>query len=544
MRPPSDHELIFLLFSVDPRERKLALQLICETIEAGYPIKLERNLDIARGVANQKSSTDREVRLWLYKVIGLVRHREYLPYLKGQLQLEEDDEGRAWAAAALVAIEGHAAGTSSLKESGYSEIEVQRTGIKARYFQPQGPPIESGLVRKILLENDPLELRWLSLVYGKDPSLVPRPAVQEMNTHDHPLVSEYSLWALNRDPQGGITDARMSPQELPAAPENVRRWYYRLLTHRAEALYLNWDLVEQGMADSHPQAREGLAMGLAELQLKGETAERVIEWFDSEKDRGVRRALMKGFVTHRSRTTIYRRKVQKILNDQLASADVSEFEGLLPPQPRYHPARIFIVQRSSRRKATGAPLLGIPDFRDSVNDFFSFIAVDTVDFSSNRDSDQLNIVRSFIDNFRGQSDISHLPSSDLIPLLTGDGIILGIRGTGNAPVALRAALEIRRSHQHLNKFDMRFGVHCGSTNLITLSDNSRQLIGHAVNWSARVMACANANQVLISNDYYSQVLHSGREPLPGFVVEPVEGLVAKGGHAVEAYDVAESFPET
>jgi class 3 adenylate cyclase len=534
MRTPSDVELTYLLESIDPRDRKLGLQLICETVEAGQRIDLSRNPRLAALVARCKGSADVEVRRWFYKVIGLSRHRGDLPYLLGQLTSEDDQEGLSWAAAALVAIDGQAQGVHALNNAGFSGLEIEQTLVRARYFRPDGPPVEPRAVRRILDTNEPLQLRWLSLVYGKHSALVPIEVIRDMNTHEHPLVAEYSLWALVRDPRADASSAAFYPQDLPKAPANVRRWYYRLLTHDPNAILPNWDVVEFGIKDDDPKAREGLAMGLTETTPRMHNAARLAEWFNTETDRGVRRALMKCFVRNRSRSSIYKALALSVTAASDPEEIEAEFGGILPPPRRNTSSRLFVISRAP--KAKGAELFGIPDIHTVATETFVFIAVDTVGFSDRADREQLAIVQSFVDSFRSQQDIARLPSEDVVPLFTGDGLILGIRGSENVLVPLKAALDIRTRQQNLFKYELRFGVHCGVTQFLTLSDGTHQLIGHAVNWTTRVMTCASNNQVLLSGDYWGQVLHEGREELPGYHFKEVLGLHDKRDNPVRAFE--------
>ena len=534
MKPPSRAELVYLLRREVPRDRKLALQLICETIEAGWTLDWRRDPELARLVSEQKGSPDTDVRRWLYKVIGLSRDIAFVPYLRGQLTVESDPEGRSWGAAALIAIAGADAAFDYFRSAGHSQSEINDSLVSARYFRPLGPPIDHQIINRLLNENEPLSLRWLSLIYGKKADLVPRDMVRELNRHDHPLVAEYSLWALTHDPLSRFSDTSLFPQDLPAMPANVRRWYYQFLTHDPLAVLPNWDVVEVAMSDPAPEARQGLATGLAQLRLPRHLAEQMVQWFEVEGDIGVRRALMKGFIHNRRHSAVYRSTVAAVQSAMNGAVGAGEFGGLLPPAPS-KAASIFVVQRA--RRAKGPELLGIPDIRDATEDFFSFLAVDTVRFSERPDKEQLAIVQSFVDSFRAQQDISRLPSEDVIPLFTGDGLILAVRGASNATVVLDSALDIRRRQLSLFKYELRFGVHCGSTQLVLLSDGSRQLIGHAINWTARVMSCAEPSEILVSGAYYGQVLHDGRELLRGYSLERVTGLTDKLDNAVDALRV-------
>lgn len=169
--------------------------------------------------------------------------------------------------------------------------------------------------------------------------------------------------------------------------------------------------------------------------------------------------------------------------------------------------------------SSGAAVPVIADFHVQSAYFF---AMDTVSYSSKSDSEQMSIVRSFLSEVAQSDEMRNIASEAVVPLFTGDGLIVGILGAQNRYVPLHVALSLLRKLESVYAFEIRFGIHVGSVNLVDMSDGSRQLLGHAVNESARVMSGAPPNGVVVSDSYYVDVLHRGREVVPGFRFEPID----------------------
>jgi class 3 adenylate cyclase len=139
-------------------------------------------------------------------------------------------------------------------------------------------------------------------------------------------------------------------------------------------------------------------------------------------------------------------------------------------------------------------------------------------------------------NALGESDVvRRIKDDELICLLTGDGLFAAFRNVENRHAPLRLALSIREIFGHLRAYRLRFGVNSGPASLIQLSNGSQQLIAHAINWTARVMAAATDNVVLLSEHYYEENVRSASDQFPGYAFERVPDLVTKKGEPVPAY---------
>jgi len=160
-----------------------------------------------------------------------------------------------------------------------------------------------------------------------------------------------------------------------------------------------------------------------------------------------------------------------------------------------------------------------------------FLAIDTVSFSERADEDQLSIVRSLLSEVSREPHLSALPAGAVIPLFTGDGLIVAILTPEHRLLPLRSALWLQRKLGSVYAFELRLGIHFGSVNVVSMSDGSRQVLGHAINESVRVMSGAAANEILVSESYFVDVLHRGREPFPGYQFT-AKVVTDKFGHGI------------
>ena len=285
-----------MLASHEPEQIKAGLQLACEILEGGQAFLDYTFLNL--GLPAHLLSPEIRVRRWSYKLVALLKDERYLDQLEDALLgFETDPENRGWASAAY---------------SGLAD-EVRKSQLTARLSDYKGTSLE--LAAKLYArgepardeldlkgwEREPLARKWLCLLcgYARD-----NPRTIDQRFGDLDLVRssikdsdievvEYSIWAEHRHPDGSFRYLLRRPDELLAFP-NVRRWLYRLLTKNAAAALSNLDLLTEKMDASNETsvvAREGLAQGLANLQLDERRVE-TIDWFGDEPSPRVRLALV------------------------------------------------------------------------------------------------------------------------------------------------------------------------------------------------------------------------------------------------------------
>ncbi|WP_430495929.1 hypothetical protein ACQRWP_16810 [Micromonospora trifolii] len=522
MALPSGEELLALLASGDDALAKRALQRLCYAIEAGRRVDLTKDPRLYAATANLKGSTDLHVRRWLYKLIGLLRIEQLAPWLAGQLNgVDTDLENMSWAAGALHVVAGTAHTRTSLVKIGL-DPDAAAVKLAAGYFRGS-VPVEPVVLRKAMADDDPLVHRWISLRYGRDPSVLPKEVLGDLVTSSTASVAEYAVWAVHNDPRGRISDIPLHPQDFGRFPPNVRRWYLRVLLKNGTNLLPYVDLVRAGMSDDASVVREGLALGLVDVGFGAELASELADWYAREDDPVVQLAIARVMFAKRRR----HRQFQQILKAERTIN--SSFVGQLFSVERpLRPSKIFLpTQRRTRKEPTvPSPLPAITGQRQEN---VYLLGIDTVDFSKRSDRQQYTIFRDLLDSLRHEDILVAEDPDDVAVLLTGDGVFVGFRQVTSRLSPIRLALRLRRMYQELRAYDLRFGVNSGPATWIYFESGGPQLISHAVNWTARVMSAAGANQILVSDSYYQQCVRPATDELPAVSFVSVSGNTTKHG---------------
>lgn len=504
---PSDAELVSLLASVDARDRKDGLQAICEALEDGYELRLENNLLLAGLIAAQRNSSDEVLRRWFYKYVGLGQATAYLPVLLTRASAERDPQTIAWLIGAVVALMGLEEALDHLRNAGVNEDLLVHAPTFGAYFLPELR--NKNLVGVVTTDEDALLRRWASFLSSRWRESELQEYVKELNQTEDPEIAEFSVWSMTRS-SGRLVDTRLEPDRIPNLPSQVRRWAYHLIAADREARLAYFDLIADARSSEREErVREGLATGLVRSPLTGPWLDFTAEWASEETSPRVERILMRALAKGRR-----------------GSRSHHVFAT------RRQRARSPIPERAQRT------MFGVNRIDSSRREMVYFFAIDTVSFSEASDSDQLSIVTSLLTELAGQTELLSVPGGNVITLFTGDGVIIGIRGAENALAPLRSAVALHRKLQTVYRYEARFGLNCGSVYLLAMSDGSTQMIGHAINQTVRVMGATPANTVAMSEAYYTEVLHQGREPFPGYTFARRESE-DKHGNALMYFDVLE-----
>ncbi|GIF02771.1 nucleotidyl cyclase domain-containing protein [Actinoplanes siamensis] len=530
MALPSGAELLALLASGDDILVKNALQRLCYAIEAGQRVDLSRDPRLYAAIVNLKGSTDRYVRRWLYKLVALLRIGQLAPWLIGQLDgVDTDPENISWAAGALHVVAGRAFARRNLAGVGIDPDAVA-IQLAAGYFQVSAP-VERSVLRKAMDDDDPLLHRWISLRYGRDPSVLPKEVLADLVSGSTASVTEYAVWAIHNDPHGRIADIPLYPQDFAKFPSSVRRWYLRVLLKDRANLLPYIDLVRQGMSDEAPAVREGLALGLIDTSFSADFADELSGWYVRERDPVVRLAIARSMFSQRRRHQQFQqllgaeRRAEGSLVGRLFSADRS---------PR--PSKIFVP--TSRRRRKGSVLRSpLPAILGESQENVYLLGIDTVDFSKRTDRQQYTIFRDLLDSLRHEEVLAVEDPADIATLLTGDGVFVGFRKVTSRLSPIRVALRLKRMYEELRGYELRFGINSGPATWVFFDSGGPQLISHAVNWTARVMSAAGANQILISDSYYQQCIRPAADELPEVKFDSVSGHTTKHGEPLPMWQV-------
>ena len=285
-----------MLASPDVEQVKAGFQRACEILESKQAFI--NNDFLKMGLTAHLQSPELRVRRWAYKLIALLKDAGYLDQLEmALLGFEKDPENRGWASAAFSGLADE--GRKTRVTDRLSDYRGTSLELAARLYA-RGEPTRDDLDLSVW-EQEPLARKWLCLLCGyaqdnprtMDQRFSDLDLVRNSIGDDDIEVVEYSIWAEHRHPDGSFRNLLRKPDELLAFP-NVRRWVYRLLTKNADAATSNLDLLTEKMDavnETSEVAREGLAQGLASLQLEERRLE-TLDWFATEASPRVKFALV------------------------------------------------------------------------------------------------------------------------------------------------------------------------------------------------------------------------------------------------------------
>lgn len=316
--------IIQLISHEEDTFQKKGLQNLCEFIEDGGDLSSKQYHNVLKSISKLKKSEFVLVRRWLYKAIGLLKEKKYIPYLISQLkEFEDDSENRTWIIAVLHLLHDNKEESDSIIGSS----NTSDSGLIARgYFDSDAlNEVNPKLFRKILDKNDPLELKWFSLLYGDNKEAIrlenesSKDLLIQLNSHDDPKVAEYSIWALHHSDDGSFTDSTILPHQIFNQEPNVRRWLYRLIMKDLNSTLVNLDLIKEAIDNEQDiSAREGLAKGLREYADSDNIKQILTKWFEAEQSERVKLVLLEEFVEH---SGIYSEILEKSLG--LSKSEVS-----------------------------------------------------------------------------------------------------------------------------------------------------------------------------------------------------------------------------
>ena len=313
-------ELIFkYLDSDDEKYEKKGLQDLCELLEKGCVLTDETKNQLYSRLSKFQNSDSIIVRRWLYKSIGLLNEKDFIPFLTGQLSgIETDLENQSWVVAALYHLEDKENANKIISKTHISSDAL----LSAGYYEPAFLPQDTETVKKILDNNNPLSLKWLCLLYGNsiDEFQIDNKKLKDyltrLNIHDDNKVAEYSIWALHKTEHGRFTDCIILPHQIHNKPPNIRLWLYRLITKDLTGIAVNYELLKSAItSESDISAREGLAIGLGKFAASNIIIQLYSSWFRDEKNSFVRIQLLRN-IAENAKSSIY---YQKILTTEVAN---------------------------------------------------------------------------------------------------------------------------------------------------------------------------------------------------------------------------------
>lgn len=275
--------------------QKRALQTLCGYYEAGR--RIANASDVRQMIHSHLGSPDVLVRRWAMKALALIGHPDDFSRIADRLKVERDAEAQTWGVTGLAKNAQDLSLNEVCKAAGLTKSSA--IALAARLYAPERWLRANSEPLSISLHDDELTLKWATFLigYGKAPEDLFHPRYSnavflgELNVHDAAEISEYSIWALWEREEFGPEFSRIPLGNARRHPESVRKWLYRLATQSPAQVGLDSSALADLRRDPADRAREGLALGVAELD-PAVFATEVLEWYTVETSPEVRANLL------------------------------------------------------------------------------------------------------------------------------------------------------------------------------------------------------------------------------------------------------------
>lgn len=299
---------IFLLSSNEPVLIKRGLQFIFWEYEKGRLLTREYRSRIIPLVLKFNKHPNTKVRRWFYITVSILKPPDYYNILSELIANYEDDhENLSWACAAIYSLLGEN-DTKQFFKKNDSLISSKQLELSSLLFSKSNSTIISSRSKlyDIMNANDPLLTQWLILLYGySNTSLlnknfyeIDKDIIQDLTSHDNPMIAEYAIWSLFYKPSGSFLDLKKPIIDLVKAPQNVRRWLYQLVGKDDDSILINSDfLLEQIDKENDVNALEGLSKALSDKYVEGIFAEKLVKWYLNEENQAIRIQLLRHFIS-------------------------------------------------------------------------------------------------------------------------------------------------------------------------------------------------------------------------------------------------------
>lgn len=295
-----------------PRRQKLILQRICTLHARGFMLASAAAYTLRQTLGGliTASRTDPKVRRWCLNTTALIgTAEESLDAVTYALDhYGSDPEILSSAVSALVRLDRNAF-LGIANSANFSREAILLSGLRT-----VGPSMVD--VRDLRLNIDVAEPEILKIAllavgldrapsYMFDPSHENSAIVRALGAHDHPIVSQYSVWAISENNKLGLNDLGIPLSDIEALKPNVRGWVLRLFAERGGIHADRHDRIFQGSIDPEAEVRLSVAAGLRDTHYDG-IEEIVPNWFADESDPEVKGFLMDHLVRQTAKAESYK----------------------------------------------------------------------------------------------------------------------------------------------------------------------------------------------------------------------------------------------
>lgn len=299
--PISEEELkrikIELSINNNFKQIKRALQDVCGHYELSrfFP----ETGELRQLIHSHLDSKDTLVRRWSLKSLGLIGSPDDTHRIVNRIRLESDYEAVTWGTAALFATKHDKTLQEISKEAGFENDKSIR--LAAQLYAPEKWSQDNLADTRVSLNDDIITLKWAIFLIGYnkapvhlfDPKYSNDIFLGNLNQHDSPEVSEYSVWALWERPDFDAKHLSIPREKILKYPENIRKWLYRLITKPTPTISLTPEEVHDYYLNDTSPARDGLARGIVDAN-NGQFDNNIICWSGTETDPVIRLILLSG----------------------------------------------------------------------------------------------------------------------------------------------------------------------------------------------------------------------------------------------------------
>lgn len=284
-----------LLRDLDANSKKNGLQRLCALYRRGTTLLNPAPIrTVITGLLNDESA---KVQRWALNALALLGTvREATPILRSIDDFRSSPDNLGAAISALSVLMSPPDFDKALRSA---DLPLEGSILFAAAQQNDKflPKLRTG---RINIETaSPVDLRMATILVGLgktqfrlfSPHHTNASMSGELNSHDDPIVAQYSVWAVFENPHLNIGHLRLPLREFFGQPENVRGWIYRLIASDAATAEKYADIIQHGSVDSSVGARLGLAEGLVRTSYPG-IESTVLSWAMRESSSAVQQHLI------------------------------------------------------------------------------------------------------------------------------------------------------------------------------------------------------------------------------------------------------------
>jgi hypothetical protein len=312
-----------LLGQPDDRTATKALQEFCEQLRKGAML-----IDPSRTRASVKLCLYRpspSLKRWAINTLTRIGTAQDIPGVMAVWRDHPDDPDMLGAVvAAVYALTDEDNASATLEKSGIALEGVSLIAASQYSLKQKRRLVETVIP---LEKADDAQLRSGIVLAGTgkspehlfDKKYTNAISLGQLNHHNTPSVSKYSIWAL-AELDLGFSALSIPISSLESQPAEVRKWIFRLLFRDAPALRKSLEMITVASRDSDTDVREESAIALRDTYVEGMDSI-VLKWCFSEAHLETRSRLVEHMASQSDRSQLYADAVLELYKNELVRSD-------------------------------------------------------------------------------------------------------------------------------------------------------------------------------------------------------------------------------